>query len=384
MQTTLTGEPIQEQKPRYKREEWLREQYVERGKTTPEISDMADCADTTVLRYLHKHGIETRKGGPHTSHKLRREEWLREQYVEQGKSTYEIADMVDCSHTTVLTHINKHDIETRTGGQPVSDKVKREEWLREQYVEQGKNTLEIADMADCSGKTVRVYIHKHGIETRKGGPHTSDKVKREEWLREQYVERGKTSPEISDMVDCSHTTVLTHLNKHDIETRTGGPHTSHKLRREDWLREQYVEQRKSTYEIADMVDCSQQCVLRHLDKHGIETRSRGLSGADHPSYAGGHAEYGSGWNKNKRRAVRERDGNACRNCGMSQEQHRRQYNRRLDVHHITKAREFDDADKRNAMNNLVALCRECHLGHFERMADTGLQPQIPGVNYPNE
>jgi 5-methylcytosine-specific restriction endonuclease McrA len=53
------------------------------------------------------------------------------------------------------------------------------------------------------------------------------------------------------------------------------------------------------------------------------------------------------------------------------------------VHHITKAREFDDADKRNAMSNLVALCRECHLGHFERMADTGLQPQIPGVNYPD-
>jgi DNA-binding CsgD family transcriptional regulator len=271
-------------------------------------------------------------------------------------------------------------------GEPIQEqkpRYKREEWLREQYVEQGKNTYEIADMTDCSKSTVRRFLIKHDIETRTGGPSVSDKVKREEWLREQYVEREKTTHEIADMIDCGHSTVSNYLNKHNIETRTGGPSQSDKVKREEWLREKYVEQGKSTLEIADMADCSDSTVHSHLDKHGIETRSRGLSGADHPRYAGGESEYGLGWNENKKRAVRERDGNACRNCGMSQEQHRRQYNQRLDVHHITKAREFDDADKRNAMNNLVALCRDCHNGHFERMADTGLQPQIPGVNYPD-
>jgi 5-methylcytosine-specific restriction endonuclease McrA len=213
------------------------------------------------------------------------------------------------------------------------------------------------------------------------------RYKREEWLREQYVERGKSTYEIADMADCGADTVLRHLNKHGIETRTrkGSPPASDKVKNKNWLREQYVERRKSTVEIADMADCSKTTVRRSLSENGIETRPSpaDLSGADHPSYAGGESEYGLGWNESKKRAVRERDNNACRNCGMSQEQHRRQYNRRLDVHHITKAREFDDADKRNAMSNLIALCRDCHHNHFERIADTGLQPQIPGVNYPD-
>jgi DNA-binding CsgD family transcriptional regulator len=336
MQVTLTGEPIQEQKPRYKREEWLREQYVEQGKSTYEIADMADCGADTVLRHLNKHGIETR---------------------------------------------------TRKGGPPASDKVKNKNWICEQYVEQRKTTYEIADMADCSKSTVRRSLIKHGIARRKAGHQTSDKVKNKNWLREQYVEQGKSTYEIADMADCGADTVLRHLNKHGIETRTrkGGPPAPSKVKNKNWLREQYVERRKSTLEIADMIDCTDSTVRRSLIENGIETRPppTDLSGADHPSYAGGESEYGLGWNESKKRAVRERDNNACRNCGMSQEQHRQLCNQRLHVHHITKAREFDDADKRNDMSNLIALCRECHLGHFERMADTGLQPQIPGVNYPD-
>jgi len=36
------------------------------------------------------------------------------------------------------------------------------------------------------------------------------------------------------------------------------------------------------------------------------------------------------------------------------------HNRYIYVHHKTPAREVDDPEKRNAMNNLVTLCAACH------------------------
>ncbi len=41
---------------------------------------------------------------------------LRDLYVEQGLSTYDIAEELDCTRTTVLTWLHKHDIETRDAG----------------------------------------------------------------------------------------------------------------------------------------------------------------------------------------------------------------------------------------------------------------------------
>nr|ADE29264.1 regulatory protein [uncultured virus] len=48
--------------PRYRDEEWLREQYLERGQTMREIADMCGCSQTTVSKWINRHGIETRSG----------------------------------------------------------------------------------------------------------------------------------------------------------------------------------------------------------------------------------------------------------------------------------------------------------------------------------
>jgi 5-methylcytosine-specific restriction endonuclease McrA len=51
-----------------------------------------------------------------------------------------------------------------------------------------------------------------------------------------------------------------------------------------------------------------------------------------------------------RRAVRQRDGNACRNCGASGDW------ARLSVHHLLPAKLGGTDD----MDNLVTLCSTCH------------------------
>ena len=52
-----------------------------------------------------------------------------------------------------------------------------------------------------------------------------------------------------------------------------------------------------------------------------------------------------------KRAVKERDGNACRFCKSSE---------RLEAHHIRQIK--DRPDLALAIDNGITLCHECHLG----------------------
>jgi len=52
---------------------------------------------------------------------------------------------------------------------------------------------------------------------------------------------------------------------------------------------------------------------------------------------------------------------------MVESAHIDEFGRALEVHHIRKARNVDDAKKRNAKSNLVTLCTPCHR-EIEKMA----------------
>jgi hypothetical protein len=53
---------------------------------------------------------------------------------------------------------------------------------------------------------------------------------------------------------------------------------------------------------------------------------------------------------------REMDGQECRFCGLTAEEHREQYDQTLHVHHIVPQR----SDGPGCPENLVTVCRDCH------------------------
>ena len=73
----------------------------------------------------------------------------------------------------------------------------------------------------------------------------------------------------------------------------------------------------------------------------------------HPLWLGGKSfePYGIEFNRKLKKFIRERDNNTCQECGFTKEQ--LGYN--LHVHHI------DYNKKNNNPNNLICLCRNCHL-----------------------
>lgn len=321
--------------------------------------------------------------------RYRDEGWLREQYVEKGKSTREIAGEVGVNHTTIGDWLNKHNIETTPGtSSPIDSRLSDPEWLREKYVEEKLTVRDIADICDCCRATAHKKLVSQNIEIRPSGGGVEGNIPDErladkEWLKEQYREKKKSMVTISDECGCHHKTVGSWLRRHNIETFEGGYQepADERLTDADWLWQHYIEYEKSIPEIANKIGCSIYPVFNWLHKHGIETRepskNNGLSGENNPQWKGGEYAYGAGWTEGKRHTVRERDNFTCQdpNCEVTQEEHLDQFGERLHVHHLRKARDIDDAEERNSKENLITLCRDCH-ATWEKMADSGLVPEV--------
>lgn len=118
---------------------------------------------------------------------------------------------------------------------------------------------------------------------------------------------------------------------------------------------------KSRLDAIDHHFCDKDCYA--------EWQKENVHGENHPHWEGGVVDYGPGWDEHKREQIRERDGRTCQHpgCGMTGSEHRDQFGERLHVHHIMKARQFDDPDKRNSGENLITLCR-VHHDEWERLS----------------
>lgn len=283
----------------YKSEEWLREQYHENELTQSEIGDKVDVSQKTVGNWMRKHGIERRSVTEIQTEgnlePLKSDEWLHEQYYEQEKTVDRIADELNLAQSTVRTWMDNHGIEPRSTAESLTDgdieSLKNEQWLREQYCKCEKTVSQIANELSLSPTPVRRWMKEHGIERRSPAESQTDGdlklLKNEEWLREQYCERERTTREIADETGVSQRTVTNWMDKHGIERRSlSKSHTDgdvESLKNEEWLRSQYCEQKKTIDELSDELNLSQTTVRKWLNIHDIEIRSLYMN-PDHLSH----------------------------------------------------------------------------------------------------
>jgi len=200
------------------------------------------------------------------------------------------------------------------------------EWLEKKYWEEELSTADIASEIGCSAASVRMWMERHGI-------------------------RRRNAPEWGELT-----------SEKEIEENT-----PEQLLDEDWLRTAYIKEKESTTDIAERLNCGHSTVCSWLKRHGIEISYDGYfpTGEDHWNYDGGLEEYGPGW-QSKRRKVRSRDDYMCQRCGLPESEHKSKWGQELHVHHIIPRKEFLDENgdfnhqEANALDNLIAVCRDCH------------------------
>ena len=103
----------------------------------------------------------------YTNAPWRDESVLRQKYIVEEKSTYEMADELGCGATTVNRWLEKHDIDKEDPGWPNETHPWQDESvLRELYWDRGMDQKEIADRLGCHPVTVSDWFQRLGIQTR--------------------------------------------------------------------------------------------------------------------------------------------------------------------------------------------------------------------------
>lgn len=109
-----------------KSREWLINMYVDQRKTCAEIAEIIGCNSSTVSRALKRHGIPINK--PISKYPLlNNKRWLIDTYINQGKSTTEISNIVGCTEGLVYDMLRRLGVSTRNWSDAQLLRAKREE-----------------------------------------------------------------------------------------------------------------------------------------------------------------------------------------------------------------------------------------------------------------
>lgn len=148
-------------------EELLRQKYVEERMQPKDIIEELGCSRTTFYDWVEKFGLKEEREKD-TERPWRDEDTLRELYVEEGMSVFEVGDELGCSGSAVQRNLEKVGIGTRdVGGNPSDAPYKIESKMRERYVEDEMSTWEIAEEWGVSQATICKWLDRHEIEKRK-------------------------------------------------------------------------------------------------------------------------------------------------------------------------------------------------------------------------
>lgn len=148
------------------------------------------------------------------------EETLRELYWGQRMSMNEMADEFGCDYTTVYRWMERNGIERRgDGGRDTRAKYEDKDWLRKEYIERGKSTIQIAKEQGCGDEAIRQRLIEFGIKRRDNAPNPEAEYRDEELMRRLYIEEQKSISEIANQLGYSDSAIRRWLHWHEIPVR---------------------------------------------------------------------------------------------------------------------------------------------------------------------
>jgi len=273
--------------PQLEDKEWLYKKYWVEKLSTAEIAKEVGCSAALVLKRMKMMNIKTRslseanRVKPVRYPQLLDRDWLYQKYWKEGLAAYEIAKELGCVPSVVLDRLVQLDIPRRKAARRLGLYSKYPElydvdWLKEQYVEKQRTCPDIARSLGCDSSWVLRAIERAGIERRKSAYYNIGKYKYPElhdkdWLVQKYITEELSTKDIATILGCSQTLVVRALNSFEI------PISRRKYRKlgdKDFLWQRYIVERKNMTEIAEEVGCSSRTVLTSLRQFGIPIRER--------------------------------------------------------------------------------------------------------------
>jgi predicted DNA-binding protein YlxM (UPF0122 family) len=332
-------------------EEELRRMYWDEGMNQSQIAEVFLCSTALIIRRMKEYNIPRRTTSEIlTTIKISKDE-LYDLYWNHEMSTIDIADMFDCSQRSIARIMSEHDIPCRTLSEAtIKIKIPKDE-LYDLYWNRETKLSDIADIFGCDRSCVGRVMQRYGIKSRGSGAHSNKvKISKDE-LYDLYWNHEMSTNMVADMLGCSGRTVLRNMHEYDISIRG----TSVDMPQNE-LSELYLDEELSVYEIADRFGCTTRTVLDNLIKAGIDRRPGGPgSGEKNHSWRGGISfePYCPKFNEAFKESIREKFDRVCFLCPTTEEEN----SRKLSVHHVNYNKDClcDDSEC-----EFVPLCTSCH------------------------
>jgi len=187
-------------------------------------------------------------------------------------------------------------------------------------------------------------------------PKEPEDYRDKQWLEEKYHGEQLSSAEIAGLCDCTKTTILTWLDRHDIEKRSKSE--AAKIRAEKYphtteagaeaLRKHGI----NPWEEWDEEDCEQFREWLSEERTGEDNPMWATTGKDHPRWKENKPDHRfyqtKAWKEVRQEALAQANG-TCEACG-SEEQ--------LVGHHVIP---LSDGGEPLDVDNVTILCRSCHM-----------------------
>lgn len=205
--------------------------------------------------------------------------WLYTEYVTKDRSTQEIADEYHCQRNTIQHWLIKHNIK----------KISRKpycqyEFLKYHYCDLHESRRILSERYGVSERTITGYLRKYQLSIWDIKPRCRKNkisLKDEPKIIDLYVNEKKSSVEIAKLYGVTHRTVLNYLIKIGVERRSldKAQFASNQktfisaLADADLLYELHWNQHLSCKDLGKQLGCDPGTVRRHMHKLGIPTRN---------------------------------------------------------------------------------------------------------------
>jgi DNA-binding CsgD family transcriptional regulator/5-methylcytosine-specific restriction endonuclease McrA len=219
--------------------------------------------------------------------------------------------------------------------------------LKQLYIIEGKSSTEISKLLNITIYQIFKYLKKFGFKVRHSGSKGNEVKITKEKLYQLYVKELKSSPDIAKIFNVSSVTVRNYLIEYGFKKYLVGYRPNFKIRGNNHPTKRPEVQQK-------MRDNHYDCKGENNPNFGQGYK---IEGNKNPNWLGGISNNGYSWefNDSLKEIIRTRDNHICQNCGMTEEEHFIEYNELLHIHHI-------DYDKMNCTkSNLITLCLRCNI-----------------------
>ena len=237
--------------------------YLNEGKSTYTIAKILEYSHSTIQYRCKKYGIKLR---PSQKGKLKglNKATVQRLYLNEQKSIHKIAKMLNCSPSSILYRCKKYEIKLRPRMKVIKGLTKST--LQRLYVKEGKSINKIAEKYSCSHSVIESRCRKHGIQLR--SPKRIIGLTKSV-LQELYDKEGKTVREIAKIIGCSREPVRLKCRQFGVPLRRPGNRELKEIN-EEALRRLYVKERKTVTEIAKIFGCVVSTISQRIKKFGLK------------------------------------------------------------------------------------------------------------------